>query len=310
VIKLSKNNKNSILNICKDDLIDVSLFVNWDKQERVWTFKKLNETYRIKELAKILKHDKTTMYQIRTGEVKPSTKLYFAFLDLIKTETKITSVSISSRNAKSVRIKKESIHPELIGLIHSDGHLNLIKSGKGQMFYFCNRHKELVSRFCELVESTFECSITIKKDVRDNTYYAYPPSVVGRIITKKIGWKTKNYLNLHFPQEEIPYYITGLFDGDGTIYVYKNLKTIIPTVKITTNSEFHALHIKYLLSKIGIYSRLSHETKGKDNWWNVVITRQKDFLRFISTVESKHPIKKSKIQSYLKKYLESWQEGT
>ncbi|MBI4440215.1 hypothetical protein HY638_04555 [Candidatus Woesearchaeota archaeon] len=191
------------------------------------------------------------------------------------------------------------VSSELIGLIHSDGHLNLIKSGKGQLFYFCNQRREVVDRFCNLISNTFKCDIHIRKDKRDNTFYAYPPPIVGRIIAKKIGWKTKNYPNLNFSMEEVPGYISGLFDGDGTIFIYKNTRITIPTVKITTDSNFHASHIKYLLNKIDIYSRISLERKGRDRWCNVVITRQKDFLRFIKTVNSMHPIKKAKIESYL-----------
>ena len=292
--------ENSILKITQEDLIDSSLFVNWDDKERTEIFGKVNKIYYVKDLARILNHDKTTLYEIRTGEVKPSTKIYFPLLNILKVEAKITSLFLSSRNAKVIQIKKETISPELIGLIHSDGHMNLIKSGKGLIFYFSNQRKELIDRFNELILETFECDIYVKKDSRDETHYAYPPSVVGRIIAKKIGWKTKDYPNLDFSEDEIPSYLTGLFDGDGTIYIYKNSKITIPTVKITTDSEFHASNIKRLLQKIGIYSRISYETRKNWKWCNVVITRQKDFLRFIKIVNSKHPVKKEKIESYLK----------
>lgn len=296
---MSKNNNNSILNITKEDLIDTSLFVNWDKEERNDIFNRLNESLDIKELAKILNHDETTLYQIRTGEVKPSTKLYFSFVDILGKQIGINFIKLSSRNAKPILIKNSYISPELIGLIHSDGHLNLIKSGKGQIFYFSNQRQELIERFCELIQNTFECEIYVAKDKRDETHYAYPPSVVARIIAKKTGWKTKDYPNLDFSDDEIPHYLTGLFDGDGTIYVYKNSRTVIPTIKITTDSSFHAEHIRYLLSNVGIYSRISKETRKNWNWCNVVVTRQKDFLKFINMIESKHSIKKAKIESYL-----------
>lgn len=291
--------ENLILRITKDDLIDNSLFINLNDEERIEVFEKINKIWSINELAGILNHDKTTLYQIRTGEVKPSTKIYFYLLSILKLEAKITFLELSSRNAEAIRIKNDVIIPELIGLIHSDGHLNLIKSRKGQVFYFSNQRKELIDRFCELIWNNFECNIFVKKDERDNTYYAYPPSIVGRIIAKKIGWKTKDYPNLDFPEKEIPSYLTGLFDGDGTIYVYKNSRITIPTVKITTDSRFHADHIKTLLSKVGIYSRISDETRKSWKWCNVVITRQKDFLKFIGIVDSKHSIKKMKIQLYL-----------
>ena len=296
---MSKNNTNSILNITKDDLIDTSLFINWNDEEREKIFKRLNKDYSIKELAKILNHDITTLYDIRTGKVKPSTKLYFSFLDLLNNDVDINSLIISSRNADAIKIKKCVISPELIGLIHSDGHLNLIKSRKVMMFSFSNQHRELIDGFCKLILDTFECYIPIRKDARDGTYYACPPSVVGRIIAKKIGCKTRDYPNLDFSEEDIPSYITGLFDGDGTIYIYKNLRITIPTIKITTDSTFHAEHIRYLLSKVGVYSRISKETRKNWNWCNVVITRQKDFLKFIKIVESKHSVKKAKIENYL-----------
>ena len=295
-----KNNNNSILNITRDDLIDTSLFVNLDREEREDIFKRLNKNYSIKELAKMLNHDETTLYEVRTGNVKPSTKLYFSFLDMLAIKMDIKSLEISSRNAKSIRIISNYISPELIGLIHSDGHLNLIKSRKGLIFYFANQRKELIDRFCELIQNTFECTINIIKDKRDETHYAYPPSIVGRIVAKKIGWKTRDYPNLDFLGEELPHYLTGLFDGDGTIYVYKNSRITIPTIKITTDSEFHAEHIRHLLSKMSIYSRIRKETRKNWNWCNVIITRQKDFLKFISMIDSKHNIKNARINVILK----------
>ena len=291
--------KNSILKITKEDLIDTSLFVNWNEKERTEVFEKVNKIYDVKNLARILNHDKTTIYEIRTGKVKPSTKLYFYFMELLSLKINFNSLSLSSRNAKPIKIKDLGITPELVGLIHSDGHLNLMKHGKGQIFYFSNQHKELIERFCELILDTFECNIFVKKDKRDDTYYAYPPSVVGRIIAKKIGWKTRDYPNLDFSDDEIPLYITGLFDGDGTIYIYKNSKTVIPTVKITTDSKFHAENIKRLLNKIDIYSRIVYETRNSWKWCSVIITRQKDFLKFIKMVDSKHSVKKAKIEGYL-----------
>ena len=228
---MSKNNTCSILNITRDDLIDTSLFINWGDEEREKIFKRLNEDYSVKELAKILNHEITTLYEIRIGKVKPSTKLYFSLLDLLNNDMNINSLIISSRNADAIKIKKDIISPELIGLIHSDGHLNLIKSGKVLMFSFSNQRKELIDRFCELIFDTFECNIPIRKDVRDGTYYAYPPSVVGRIIAKKIGWKTKNYPNLNFSEEEIPCYASSNFSTkENGVWSYRTFNPSHPMV--------------------------------------------------------------------------------
>ncbi|MBU0536641.1 MAG: hypothetical protein KKE20_06755 [Nanoarchaeota archaeon] len=296
---MSRKAVESILEIRKEDLIDNSLFIHWNKKERLEIFHNLNKNYSIKDLSNMFKHDCTTLYQIRAGTVKPSTRLYFSFLDNLNQSIDFTLLSIGSRNSTPSIIKGHSISPELVGLIHSDGHMNLIKSGKGVIFYFCNQDKKLIRRFCSLISKSFKCSIFIKKDERDNTYYAYPPSSVARIIAKKIVWKTRNYRNLDLLEGEIPGYISGLFDGDGSIHIYKNSRIIIPTVKITTDSQYHANHINYLLAKIGVYSRISNEEKNGNTWFNVVITRQSDFLKFINAIESKHSKKSIKIKKYL-----------
>ncbi|MBI4440214.1 hypothetical protein HY638_04550 [Candidatus Woesearchaeota archaeon] len=93
---------NSILKITKEDLIDPSLFVKWDEKERTQIFEELNKLYNIKDLARILSHDETTIYQIRSGDVKPSTRLYFSFLKILNIQKDITSLILSSRNAKGI----------------------------------------------------------------------------------------------------------------------------------------------------------------------------------------------------------------
>ena len=83
--------KSSFLKITKDDLIDSSLFVNWNDRERAEIFEKVNKIYDVKDLARILNHNETTLYEIRIGKVKPSTKLYFSFLDILKVESNLST---------------------------------------------------------------------------------------------------------------------------------------------------------------------------------------------------------------------------
>lgn len=287
--------ESSMLTIRPEDLIDKSLYIEWNQTERNTLFAAYNSS--IKNLSIELGHDQTTLYQIRAGQVIPSTIIYLHLLEHAGIRPDLYSLKLRSRNHNSVSLRSNILSPELIGLLHSDGHMKL--TGSSIQFQFCNQKIELIQRFTKLIKKTFDCEVKIRKDLRDNTYYAFPPCVVARIIAKKIGWKTTDYTNLNFDKEEVPSYLSGLFDGDGSIHIYKNSKITVPVAKITTNSLYHANHIRFLLQKVDIFSRVDEETSNNHQWFNVKISRQKEFLKFIKLIRSSHPEKKKRIELYL-----------
>ena len=151
--------------------------------------------------------------------------------------------------------------------------------------------------FRKLLLKTFNCKVAIKRDKRDNTYYIYTPSVVARILINGFSEKTtKNVIVPELLDHEIPHYIRGVFDGDGTVYLYRNKKTFIPTIRITTGHEPYSVELKRLLRRLGIYSRINKETGKNSEWYNVVIRKQKDFLMFYEQIGSDYLRKKKRLE--------------
>ncbi len=293
-------NKNLIINL--EDLNDKSIFINWQDSERLNYSNRLFKLMKLTEFAKQIDYDLPTLSEVKNGTVKPSGYVFYNILKILNEKADIKNLLISSRNYNSIKIINNYINPELIGLIHSDGTLKYNRKKNGVMFSFCNQEKEVINRFNYLINQTFECKITIIIDKRDGTYNSFPQSIIGRILANKIGFKEKIFKIPDFTKEEIPHYIRGLFDGDGTIHLYKN-KVVIPTIKITTQYKEHAEKIKLLLEKINIYSRICKEKRKNSEWFNVVITRKKDFLEFIKKIGSNHPKKKERMDDIKKEML-------
>ena len=291
---------NLILNL--DNLDDRSMYINWEVNERNNLFESLLKKITLSQFSRLINHDQTVLSDIKNGKVKPSGHVYFSILEYLGLKKDLFSLVISSRNYDTITLNSKYINPELIGLIHSDGLLRRYPDGSVH-FCFTNQEKYLIDRFCELICFTFNSKISLRLDKRDGTISAYPQSIVGRIIANKIGWKTNLYPIPIFNLSEIPLYIRGLFDGDGTIYLY-NKKTLIPTVRITFQHLIHAEQIKNMLLNVGIYSRICQEKGSKSIWYNIVITRQGDFLKFIDIIGSSHPKKKKRMIKIKKLLIE------
>ena len=295
--------KTSQLKITYNDINDKSIFINWGGEEREEIFKEILKAMSLRVLAKTINHDIPTLSEIKNGTVKPSTRVYFSILNMLNLNIDLCSLTISSRNGKSIRIIRDYISPELLGLIDSDGFLVIRK--KVVMCGFYNKNKTLTRRFIQLLNMSFKCNLYKERDKRDGTFVIRLPGVIGRILIKKFGEKTsKNIIIPDLLIEEVPSYIRGVFDGDGTIYYYKNSKISIPTIRICTGDKLHAENLKNTLKRIDIYSRICCERSKNSTFWNVVITRQRDVLRFIEKVGSSHPKKKKRMDN-IKQILNS-----
>lgn len=280
-----------------DDLNDKSIFINWSNEEREKLFTLLLKRMSLTYFAKLINHDLPTLSEIKNGTVKPSGYVYFSILKILGLNVNLRSLSISSRNGKSARIINDYISPELLGLIHSDGFL--VKNKKKVVLCgFDNKNKAMIERFFLLLGNTFECNLYVKKDKRDGTFSVRLPSVIGRILIKKFGEKSsKKIITPNLFDSEIPEYIRGVFDGDGSIYCYKNSKTSIPTIKISSGDKSHVKNLKHALKRIGINSRICFDSRKNSTLWNLIITKQKDVLKFIENIGSNHPKKKKRMKN-------------
>jgi len=276
-----------------DDLNDWSIFINWDSQERKKIFHKILSRMKLTELARLLDYNLSTLSEIKGGSVKPSGYVYLSLYNILGLKPNLLDLKISSRNYSFVKVLSPSISPELMGLLHSDGILKKNKN-HGIFCFFCNKNKQLINHFKNLVKASFECQFSELMDKRDNTYYVYPPSIIGRLLINRFGEK-KNLLPPLLSNDEIPLYLRGLFDGDGTILLQKSKYGLQPRIRISMQHKIFAERTISLLKKIGVYSRLQFETSNGNKWWNVDIARKESVLKFINKVDSAHPKKKKRM---------------
>ncbi len=276
------------------DLNDRSIFINWDSQERERIFSKALSLMKLTDIAKLITYDLPTLSEVKNGSVKPSGYVYFSLYSLLNLKPNLMNLKISSRNYSFVKVLSPNISPELMGLLHSDGMLKKNKN-KGINCFFCNQNKKLINHFKELVRSSFDCRFLEFKDKRDKTYYIHPPSIVGRILINRFGEKKGVFLPPLLSKSEIPGYIRGLFDGDGSIYFHKLKSGKSSRIQISMQNKSFAEKISLLLSLIGIYSRVQFETSNGNKWWNVDVARKESILKFINKINSSHPKKKKRM---------------
>lgn len=267
-------------------------------------FGELLNKMNLAKTAQSIKHDAATLCEIKNGTVKPSGRVYLSMCQIIGSSPRLENLEISSRNYDSIKVLSESISPELVGLLHSDGILRKNKRS-GIYFFFCNQQEALVKRFKNLLLNTFECKFFEFKDKRDETYYVYPPSIIGRILINRLGEKRGEFLPPKLLDKEIADYFRGLFDGDGTILLQKSRTgKVCPRIRITTKNRLFAEEAIKLLGRVSIYSRLQFETSNGNKWWNIDIARKESVLNFIKKIGSFHPKKKKRMECALK-YLGS-----
>ncbi len=244
-------------------------------------------------LAKLINYNLPTLSEIKNGTVKPSGYVYLSLYNFLNLKPNLMDLKISSRNYSFVRVLSPNISPELMGLLHSDGVLKKNKN-HGIFCFFCNQNRQLITHFKDLVRSSFECKLSESLDKRDNTHCVYIPFVIGRLLINRFGEK-KNLSPPFLLKDEIPLYLRGLFDGDGTILLQKSKYGLRPRIRIITQHKIFAEHVINLLKRIGIYSRLQFESSNGNKWWNVDIARKESVLRFINKVNSAHPKKKKRM---------------
>jgi acetyl-CoA synthase len=180
----------------------------------------------------------------------------------------------------SVLISPEIINKDLfylMGLIASDG--TVVKRGKHEYeIYFINTRKELIDRYKKTYKNIFshsnlcvgtkipnqKCFI---KGRRVNStkvcYYCRSSNPIFGILLeyfgitadKKVERIFKNLLNL--PKEFIASFLSGLFDGDGSIRLrmYKN-RWPIAEAYLCVQAKSSAYYLQWLLKRFGILSNL------------------------------------------------------
>ncbi|MBI2133171.1 hypothetical protein HYU11_00655 [Candidatus Woesearchaeota archaeon] len=285
------------------DIKDRHMFVKWSETEREEIFRFLLTRISQQDFCELFDIDDSIFSEVKTGKIKPSGYIYLSILDFLGIKKDVEGLVLSGRSHQPIRIKKAIISPELIGLIHTDGHMNLNKRRNGVNFYFCNKNFSLVKKFKELVLATFDCSFLEYMDARDQTKHIHPPSIIARILAKKVGWKDEPRIK-DIKQEEVPGYLRGVFDGDGTITIGNNKYSgIAPKIKICSASVNYSSQLSNLLLRLGINSKVRSMVSKKGHKWCITeASRHRDILLFINKIGSSH-IGKKKKQQFVKNVL-------
>jgi intein/homing endonuclease len=182
--------------------------------------------------------------------------------------------------ASSIVISYKMINKELLylmGLIASDG--STVRRGNHQYeIYFINTQKELINKYKKLYKNLFpdiNLSIRIKtpskksfikgrkiNSVKD-CYYCRCSNPIFGILLEYFGIATdtkrkrifKNLLNL--PNEYIASFLSGLFDGDGSVRIrkYKNTWDVAEAY-LCVQAKASAYYLQWLLKRFGILSNL------------------------------------------------------
>jgi len=278
------------------DLVDEALFVGWPTAERRNVFDKLQRKgYTLTQLSQLLAFDLPTLSEIKSGRVKPNTKIYLQLHGLANKRTNLLIKHIRGRSSGWTQVLNPYISPQLLGLIHTDGILRYAQRRAEVRFY--NKERSLCRLFARLLRETFHTRIHQRVDRRNGTHCLIVPAVVARILWKKFGGKTSHGIPVpRLSDAEVAPYLRGVLDGDGCVMWYENHRFHLATITLCAGSKEYADTLARLLLRLGIPSRQRHEKRGNGEWWTVVITRQEAVLRFIRLIGSDHPKKRVRME--------------
>ncbi|MDP3732267.1 MAG: LAGLIDADG family homing endonuclease [Candidatus Omnitrophota bacterium] len=221
-------------------------------------------------------------------------------------------------------IKKELFY--LMGLIASDG--SVFRRGNYEYnIYFINTRKELIDEYEKLYKAIFpqkKLHVGIKKPSKHSfirgrrinsakdCYVCYSNnSVLGilldffGVIPKKENQCFRNLLSL--PKEYIASFLTGLFDGDGSVRLrkYKNIWDIAEAY-FCTRAKRSANYLVWLLKRFGILSNV----RKSDSVYKIIMHGNNiyELSKIIKPVHKTKAETMKKIQSvYSKKRLDKTQ---
>lgn len=182
----------------------------------------------------------------------------------------------------------------ILGWIASDGTLYRNPKQGAYYFSFSNLNKEIIDIFCAEAKKAFP---GIAPQVHRNQNGVW----IARINSDVLAFMFARLLRLRapeqltpifkLPEEHIASFLSGYFDGDGSVYREKGF------VKYTTVNSYRAKRIQQLLKRLGIPStildRHANSGFGTKTSLDIIIRGKQNVLRFRNLIHPSHPKKKS-----------------
>lgn len=171
-----------------------------------------------------------------------------------------------------------------LGFIAADGCINKDNT----KLSLCLKDLSVIEKFKKDTASTYKISSFGKYDKRTNkTYYGYSIQVTNKIFISHLidkGITNKKTDCLSFPdihEEYYPYFIAGLFDGDGSVFVNKSQNGL--KCNLISTEEILSRIDEILFEKFGIkHNKHIQVTKNKPNVYKEYWYKEsEDFLNYI-----------------------------
>lgn len=231
----------------------------------------------------------------RTISIGDMKKIYaIKTLDFEKEKRKIRT--LTSLGSKRIKIKKAKLDDKimyLLGLLSSDGNI----SNRNYTLRFFNKEKSLINTFRTFYHGLFSESLNNKQPwLTINNMILYN-------LAKRFDIKGKLNEIVSLPENLISKFLQGVFDGDGSCTITKNVHGATDVrINIASSHKVFGNRIKLLLQRIGIPSKQVKRAERFD----IEITETESVLKFIKKVGSHHAKKREKfniVQKILSKRI-------
>lgn len=185
----------------------------------------------------------------------------------------------------------------LLGLIASDGYL-----GKNGRIGFVNTVPSLHERFADILCRNFSLQATMRvtESVDENhplrgttPESVFQPCFVSYVDNRLLNRLLRNIevALLRMPASVLTAWIRGYFDGDGFI---SDTDTANPKIVLTAKRPVENRRVRAVLQRIGFpTTNPSHA--------NIEITGEEGVRKFIQTVGSEHPCRRTRMNEWLQK---------
>lgn len=169
-----------------------------------------------------------------------------------------------------------SINAYFFGLIMSDGCITHNKNRN--MIVLGLNDKEMI----EYLHSYVECKRNIYKQDKSYRLYYWNEEAVG--FMRKYNLTEKKSLTIDFPdlfpEEYMPDFIRGIFDGDGSVTFKETKYNIYPQVSITMGSLIFLQKLKDVLENYNIESHIYEEKSRKERDFYLKISKINEVKKF------------------------------
>jgi len=180
---------------------------------------------------------------------------------LLRNNIKIRTLSEASMkyycNDNFFSIIDNEIKAYWLGALYADGNISKKASKSGQVF-LTSSDEEWVLGFMQAIASTNKPRKEFHKKFKSYVWKAQITS--GPMFNNLNDWgctpcKSKTIVFPNIPDDLFHHFIRGYFDGDGTVGVYKNLKTNTWKVLKTGICSGSELFIKQVLEKLPVRNK-------------------------------------------------------